>query len=250
MTGTTDFAIELKDVTVAYKTTRALTSASIEIPHQTFMGVIGMNGAGKSTLFKTIMGLIAPSSGSVLVCGKSPTEAQKLGLVAYVPQNELVDWDFPVSVYDVVMMGRLGAQNIFRTPSNEDNTLVEDALQKVGMHAFCGRQIGALSGGQRKRVFIARALAQGASILLLDEPFAGLDAVSEHNLTALLVSLQKEGKTIILATHELTSLSEYCDTVALIKHTVIAYGPTKDVFTKELVSKTYDGIVHRIQFES
>jgi len=243
------YAIEIKNANVRYGDNVALADTSISIPYGSFSGVIGMNGAGKSTLFKLIMGLVIPDSGSVIVCGDGPETAQKHGHVAYVPQTELVDWDFPVSVYDVVMMGRLGLQNIFKTPSEEDKEYVEDALKKVNMQSFSDRQIGELSGGQKKRVFVARALAQGADILLLDEPFAGLDAINEKSLTALLVSLQEEGKTIILATHELTSLSETCDQVALVKRTVLAYGPTKKVFTKELVSQTFDGIVHRIKFE-
>ncbi len=241
-------AIEIKNVSVTYREHQALQDASISIPYKTFSGIIGMNGAGKSTLFKVIMGLVTPTKGTVLVCGKNPKVAQKLGLVAYVPQNELVDWDFPVSVFDVVMMGRYGAQNIFRTPTSEDIEKTHDALKKVGMHEYRDRQIGELSGGQKKRVFVARALAHGAEILLLDEPFAGVDAKSERSLTQLLLTLQEEGKTIILSTHELTSLSEYCDHIALVKKTVIAYGPTKHVFTRELVEQTYDGAMHHITF--
>lgn len=244
-----NFAIKLDNVSVSYGNNKALSNASISIPYKTFSGVIGMNGAGKSTLFKVIMGLIKPDSGKILVCGDKPSTAQKHGHVAYVPQTELVDWDFPVSVYDVVMMGRIGLQNIFKTRSQEDRELTEEALKKVNMHQFKDRQIGELSGGQKKRVFVARALAQGADILILDEPFAGLDAVSEKSLTELLVTLRSEGKTIILATHELTSLSDHCDHVALVKHTVLAYGPTKEVFTEELVSKTFDGIMHNIKFD-
>lgn len=244
-----NFAIKAKDISVFYHNTTALKNASINIPFGTFTGVIGMNGAGKSTLFKVIIGLTNPNSGEILVCGRPPAESQKMGLVAYVPQSELVDWDFPISVYDVVMMGRIGTQNIFRTPTAEDHKKAESALKKVDMLNYKNNQIGELSGGQKKRIFIARALAQEAKIFLLDEPFAGVDAKSERSLTELLLSLKNEGKTIILSTHELTSLSEYCDHVALIKKTVIAYGPTKEVFTHDLVSETFDGAIHRIQFE-
>lgn len=243
-----NYAIELFNVNVKYGEKYALKDASIQIPYKTFSGVIGMNGAGKSTLFKVIMGLVDTTCGTVKVCDDEPSLAQKHGHVAYVPQNELVDWDFPVSVYDVVMMGRIGKQNILKTPTAEDKGMVEDALEKVSMLNFVDRQIGELSGGQKKRVFVARALAQGADILLLDEPFAGLDALSEISLTALLVALKNEGKTIILATHELTSLSDTCDHVALVKGTVVAYGPTKEVFTKDLVSKTFDGVMHHLNF--
>lgn len=243
------YAIDMENVTVKYQEHTALLGATIAISHGTLSGVIGMNGAGKSTLFKVIMGLISPSAGNVRVCNSSPKEAQKIGCVAYVPQNEVVDWDFPVSVYDVVMMGLYGKQNVFRDSREGDEKKVREALEKVGMAEYAGRQIGELSGGQRKRVFVARALAQGAEILLLDEPFAGLDAKSEHSLTMLLVSLKNAGKTVIISTHELTSLSEYCDHVALVKKTVLAYGKTEDCFTRELVSETFDGIVHHVKFD-
>ena len=244
-----NIAIELKNVNVSYGNKRALTDTSIKIPYHTFTGVIGMNGAGKSTLFKVIMGLVKPSSGEVTVCGDPTETAQKHGHVAYVPQTEEVDWDFPISVYEVVMMGRIGLQNILRTPSKEDKQFSDTALEQVGMTEFKDRQIGELSGGQKKRVFVARALAQGADILLLDEPFAGLDATSERSLIELFISLKQQGKTVILATHDLMSLPDTCDHVALIKYTVIAHGPTKEVFTKELVSKTFDGLLHNIKFE-
>lgn len=244
----TTSAISLKNVTVSYGDKQALLDASIEIPYRSFTGVIGMNGAGKSTLFKVIMGLVRPTSGTVTVCDDSVHIAQKHGHVAYVPQSEDVDWTFPVSVYDVVMMGRFGKQNIFKTPRPEDHEFVINALNEVRMLDHKDHQIGELSGGQKKRVFVARALAQGADILLLDEPFAGLDATSEKSLIELFVRLKESGKTIILATHDLLSLPDTCDRVALIKHTVIANGPTKEVFTKELVTKTFDGLLHHITF--
>lgn len=242
-------AIVLQDVTVVYDGKPALRNTSVTIPHHSFTGVIGMNGAGKSTLFKTIMGLVKPQSGRVTVCGDDVQTAQKHGHVAYVPQNETVDWDFPISVEEVVMMGRMGTQNIFNTPTRTDNEQVTKALDQVGMTDFSARQIGDLSGGQKKRVFIARALAQGADILLLDEPFAGLDATSERLITALLMSLKDQEKTIILATHDLLSLPDTCDQVVLVKYTVVAYGPTKEVFTKKLVSQTFDGVLHHITFK-
>jgi len=245
----TNSAIILKDVTVSYDGKPALKDASIEIPYHSFTGIIGMNGAGKSTLFKVVMGLVKPQSGQVIVCGDDTNTAQKHGHVAYVPQNELVDWDFPISVYEVVMMGRIGTQNIFKTPSEVDNDYVTKALEQVRMLDFKDRQIGELSGGQKKRVFVARALAQGADILLLDEPFAGLDASSERSLIDLLISLKEQGKTVVLATHDLLSLPDTCDRVALIRYTVVAHGPTKEVFTKELVSQTFDGLLHHIKFD-
>jgi len=244
-----NIAISLKNVSVSYGDKVALRDTSIEIPYHTFTGVIGMNGAGKSTLFKVIMGLVTPQTGKVLVCGDDTRTAQKHGHVAYVPQTEQVDWDFPISVYEVVMMGRIGTQNIFKTATKVDDEFVTSALKQVRMIDFKDRQIGELSGGQKKRVFVARALAQGADILLLDEPFAGLDATSEHSLIELLISLKDRGKTVILATHDLLSLPDTCDQVALIKYTVVAHGPTKEVFTKELVSQTFDGLLHHIKFD-
>lgn len=243
-----NIAIELKNVSVRYGANLALANASIAIPYHSFSGVIGMNGAGKSTLFKAIMGLVEPTSGSITVCGDDPKTAQKHGHVAYVPQNELVDWDFPISVYDVVMMGRIGTQNILKHASKVDHAAVVTALERVNMIDLKHRQIGELSGGQKKRVFVARALAQGADIMLLDEPFAGLDAKTEHALIELFISLKQSGKTIIIATHDLLSLPDTCDHVALVKSTVIAYGPTKDVFTKELVEQTFDGMLHHVKF--
>ncbi|MEN9920459.1 MAG: Mn+2/Fe+2 transporter ATPase subunit SitB [Candidatus Parcubacteria bacterium] len=240
--------IEMRGVNVRYGNNLALKDATISIPHHSFTGVIGMNGAGKSTLFKAIMGLVTPESGTIKICGDDPKTAQKHGHVAYVPQNELVDWDFPVSVYDVVMMGRIGTQNIFKTASAADHDAVKEALERVNMTNFKERQIGELSGGQKKRVFVARALAQGADILLLDEPFAGLDATTEKSLIALFIKLKEDGKTIILATHDLLSLPDTCDHVALVKSTIIGFGPTKEIFTRELVEKTFDGSLNHVHF--
>jgi ABC-type Mn2+/Zn2+ transport system ATPase subunit len=242
-------AISLKDVTVSYGDKVALKDASIDIPYKTFTGVIGMNGAGKSTLFKAIMGLVKPQTGTVTVCDDPVLIAQKHGHVAYVPQSSEVDWDFPISVYDVVMMGRYGKQNAFKSPSAMDHDYVTKALEEVRMLDHKDHQIGELSGGQKKRVFVARALAQGADILLLDEPFAGLDATSEKSLIALFIRLKEQGKTVILATHDLLSLPDTCDRVALVKHTVIANGPTKEVFTRDLVTETFDGLLHHVTFE-
>jgi ABC-type Mn2+/Zn2+ transport system ATPase subunit len=246
--NSTPYIIDIADVSVRFGHTTALEHANLRIEHGTFSGVVGMNGAGKSTLFRTIIGLIRPTSGTVRVCGMTPQDAQKHNYIAYMPQSEQVDWTFPVSVYDVVMMGRYGTQNMFRIANAEDKEIVQSSLERVGMYEFHNRQIGELSGGQKKRVFLARALAQNAQLLLLDEPFAGVDAKNERTITQLLLELRDEGKTIILSTHELTSLSEYCDHVALVKKTILAYGPIKKVFTRELVEQTYDGAMHHIKF--
>jgi ABC-type Mn2+/Zn2+ transport system ATPase subunit len=243
-----DIAISLKDVNVSYDNNIALKDTSIDIPYHSFTGVIGMNGSGKSTLFKAIMGLVVPQKGSITICGDDPKTAQKHGHVAYVPQSELVDWDFPVSVYDVVMMGRIGTQNVFKLANRIDHEAVKTALERVNMTNFKDRQIGELSGGQKKRVFVARALAQGADILLLDEPFAGLDATTEKSLISLFIALRDSGKTIIIATHDLLSLPDTCDHVALVKSTIIGFGPTKEVFTRELVEKTFDGVLNHVKF--
>lgn len=243
-----DIAISLENVNVRYGNNLALENASIKIPYHSFTGVIGMNGAGKSTLFKAIMGLVKPATGTITICGDDPYTAQKHGHVAYVPQSELVDWDFPISVYEVVMMGRIGTQNIFKMASAVDHEAVKTALERVNMTNFQARQIGELSGGQKKRVFVARALAQGAEILLLDEPFAGLDATTEKSLITLFIGLKESGKTIIIATHDLLSLPDTCDHVALVKSTIIAYGPTQEVFTRELVEKTFDGTLNHVKF--
>lgn len=244
----TDNAIELSGVNVRYGHNLALHDASVKIPFHTFTGVVGTNGAGKSTLFKAIMGLVPAETGTIKICGDDPLTAQKHGHVAYVPQSELVDWDFPISVYDVIMMGRIGTQNIFKTTTKADHNAVKEALERVNMTDFKDRQIGELSGGQKKRVFVARALAQGADILLLDEPFAGLDATTERSLIDLLIQLKEGGKTVILATHDLLSLPDTCDRVILVKSTIIAAGPIKEVFTRELVEKTFDGVLNHVKF--
>lgn len=242
--------LRVSNISVNYNQNQVLRDTSFSLKSGSICGLVGMNGSGKSTLFKTIMGIVEPKTGTIELQGLSLREAQKKGVVSYVPQSEDIDWQFPLTVWDVVMMGRYGYMGILRSPSDQDKKKVTEALHKVQMHAFKDRQIGELSGGQRKRVFLARALAQEASIMLLDEPFAGVDAKTEAAITALLLELKSEGATILISTHELTSLTEYCDHVVLIKHTVIAFGKTEDVFTPENVSKTFDGMIHRLAFGS
>ena len=241
-------AIEVSDISVSYNNNQVLHDASFSLQAGSICGLVGMNGSGKSTLFKTIMGIVEPKTGKVTLHGLPLRTAQKNGVVSYVPQSEDIDWEFPLTVWDVVMMGRYGYMNILRSPSTIDTEKVKEALHKVQMYDFKEKQIGELSGGQRKRVFLARALAQEASIMLLDEPFSGVDAKTEAAITALLLELKKNGATILISTHELTSLTEYCDHVVLIKHTIIAFGRTNDVFTPENVSKTFDGMIHRLAF--
>lgn len=239
-------AIDVINVTVDYHNQKALDDVTLSVPHGAICGLVGMNGAGKSTLFNTLMGFVKPALGSVSIDGLPLRDAQKKGLVAYVPQSEDVDWDFPVTVEEIVMMGRYGFMNRIRTSRPVDQEMVHKALERVQMTAFKDRQIGQLSGGQRKRVFFSRALAQEAQIMLLDEPFAGVDAKTEAEITKVLLELKEEGKTILISTHELTSLSEYCDHVILLKKKLVAYGTTEKVFTPENISHTFDGMLHRL----
>lgn len=235
-------AIEIKNVSVRYHEKTVLRDATAVVPTGSICGLVGMNGAGKSTLFKAIMNAVPLLKGSVRLHGLTVKAAQKKGAVAYVPQTEAVDWDFPVSVRDVIMMGRYGFMSVFRLSGKKDREAVEEALQRVHLSDFADRQVGQLSGGQRKRVFVARALAQGASILLLDEPFAGVDAKTEASLVELLRELQKQGVTILIAAHDLATIGSYCDHIILLKGTVVAAGPTKKVFTPENIATTYESV--------
>lgn len=235
-------AIDIKNVSVRYHEKIVLQDASAQVPQGALCGLVGMNGAGKSTLFKAIMSAVPIVQGSVRLNGYTAKTAQKKGIVAYVPQHEAIDWNFPVSVGEVVMMGRYGFMNILRLPHAHDRTAVASALERVHLADYAQRQIGQLSGGQRKRVFVARALAQGASILLLDEPFAGVDAKTENSLVTLLQELKRQGVTILIAAHDLATIGSYCDHIILLKQTVIAAGPTKKVFTKENIATTYDSV--------
>lgn len=235
-------AIDIENLTVRYHGKAVLDNVNVSVPAGAICGLVGMNGAGKSTLFKSIMNAVPTASGKVRLEGHTVKTAQKNGIVAYVPQTESVDWDFPVSVYDVVMMGRYGFMNILRRPSEKDRKRVDEALARVHLIDFQNRQVGQLSGGQRKRVFVARALAQGATILLLDEPFAGVDAKTEASLVGLLKDLQKQGITTLVAAHDLATIGSYCDHIILLKQSVIAAGRTKDVFTEENIAHTYDSV--------
>ncbi|XHX79369.1 MAG: metal ABC transporter ATP-binding protein [Stenomitos frigidus ULC029] len=236
-------SIDLENVTVAYHGKVALHSASLQLKAGTICGLVGMNGAGKSTLFKAAMGFVKPVSGRVLINGLPIRHAQKQNLVAYVPQAEEVDWDFPVSVYDVVMMGRYGYMNFLRMPRSLDQQTVQESLERVEMWQMRDRQIGELSGGQKKRTFFARALAQRATVLLLDEPFAGVDIKTEKMMISLLMEMRQVGYTILISTHDLASVTTFCDQVVLINRTILAYGETSDVFTTENLSRTFGGSV-------
>lgn len=236
-------SIDIENVTVAYHGKVALHSASLQLQAGTICGLVGMNGAGKSTLFKAIMGFVKPTSGRILINGLSIRRVQKSNLVAYVPQSEEVDWNFPVSVHDVVMMGRYGYMNLLRIPRSADKRAVREGLELVEMWQLRDRQIGELSGGQKKRTFFARALAQQGSILLLDEPFAGVDIKTEKMTIDLLIALRQAGHTILISTHDLASVTTFCDRVVLINRSILAYGDTSEVFTEENLSRTFGGSV-------
>ncbi|MCS6960062.1 MAG: metal ABC transporter ATP-binding protein [Pseudanabaenaceae cyanobacterium SKYGB_i_bin29] len=232
-------SIAVENVTVTYHDRVALYHASLQIRSGIICGLVGMNGAGKSTLFKAIMGFVQPVQGRVLVQGLPVRQAQKRHLIAYVPQAEEVDWQFPVTVFDVVMMGRYGYMPWLRIPSRIDYELVKSALLQVEMWELRERPIGELSGGQRKRVFLGRALAQQAQIFLLDEPFAGVDITTERLIIDRLLQLRAQGHTILISTHDLTSIKTFCDQVVLINRSILAYGDTETVFTPENLCRTF-----------
>ena len=221
----------------------ALRDASFEIPTGTICGLVGVNGSGKSTLFKAIMGFAPRSSGQVEILGQPATSALKANHVAYVPQAEDVDWSFPVQVEDVVMMGRYGHMNWLRMTRAADRDAVDIALARVGLSLLRDRQIGELSGGQKKRVFLARALAQDARVILLDEPFTGVDVETEHRIIELMRDLRDEGRVMLVSTHNLGSVPEFCDRVVLINRTVLASGPTAEVFTQANIEQAFGGVL-------
>lgn len=230
------------DVAVTYPNGHiALSGATFRLEGGTICALVGVNGSGKSTLFKALMGFVTPTTGRVEIDGRPVREAQQQSWVAYVPQAEEVDWSFPVSVHDVVMMGRYGYMNFLRIAGAADRTAVEESLRRVGMWDFRDRQIGELSGGQKKRVFVARALAQRGRVILLDEPFTGVDVKTEEAIVILLRELRDEGRLILVSTHNLGSVPEFCDQVVLINRTVLAYGPTSEVFTAENLSRAFGG---------
>ena len=234
--------IAAEDVTVTYRNGHtALRQASFAIPPGTITALVGVNGAGKSTLFKAIMGFVPVASGEIRVLGMSVKQALRENLVAYVPQAEEVDWNFPVLVEDVVMMGRYGHMNFLRIPSKRDHQLVDEALARVGMSDYRKRQIGELSGGQRKRVFLARALAQEGQVILLDEPFTGVDVTTEEQIIGLMKDLRAEGRVMLVSTHNLGSVPDFCDRTIFVKGTVIASGKTEDTFTEENLKTAFGG---------
>ncbi len=234
--------IEADQLCVDYNGNVALYDASLNLKAGCICGLLGMNGAGKSTFFKALMGFIRPSRGNIRINGVNVRKAQLEQAVAYVPQNEGIDCSFPVSVWDVVMMGRYGSMNILRIPRESDKKAVFHALERVDLLELRRTPIGALSGGQRKRAFLARAIAQRASVLLLDEPFSGVDIRTERLMAELFLQFRNEGRTILISTHDLSHVRDFCDLVVLINKTVLAYGKTSDVFTKENLTMTFGGL--------
>ena len=236
--------IDATGVTVTYRNgLTALRDATFHIPKGSVTALVGVNGAGKSTLFKAIMGFVPASQGEIRLLGRTVREALKSNIVAYVPQAEEVDWAFPVLVEDVVMMGRYGHMGFLRRARPADHAAVDQALARVGMSDYRQRQIGELSGGQRKRVFLARALAQDGQVILLDEPFTGVDVKTEEQIVALLREMREEGRVMLVSTHNLGSVPEFCDRVVLVKGTVTAYGKTDEVYTRDNLEAAFGGVL-------
>jgi manganese transport system ATP-binding protein len=231
--------VEVSGLSVRYGSVRALDDVSLSIGAGRITGLLGMNGSGKSTLFASLMGTVRDASGTVRLFGADPWRARRDNLVSFVPQSESVDWDFPISVTDVVMTGRYGKLGFTRRPREVDRTAVATALERVGLTALAGRQIGELSGGQRKRTFVARAIAQEATLLLLDEPFAGVDKGSEHTIIELLQSLRDEGRSILISTHDLAGVPELCDEVVLLQNRVLFQGSPAEALTPERLAMAF-----------
>jgi manganese/iron transport system ATP-binding protein len=241
-------SIVVHDLTVTYPNgVTAMRDASFDLGPGTICALVGVNGSGKSTIFKAIMGFIRPSSGEVRLCGMSVDAALKRNIVAYVPQSEDIDWNFPVLVETVVMMGRYGHMNFLRTPSRTDRLKVDEALERVGLSAYRHHQIGELSGGQRKRVFLARALAQEGGIILLDEPFTGVDVKTETAIIGLLLELRASGHLMLVSTHNLGSVPDFCDEVVLLNRRVLAAGPTTEIFTQKNLELAFGGVLRNFE---
>ncbi len=235
-----NFSLSVDNLTIIYKNGHlALEDISFSLSSSTICALLGINGGGKSTLFKAIMGIIKPTQGNIILNNGSIKKALKQNLIAYVPQSEEIDWNFPILVKDVVMMGRYGKMGILRIPKNTDKTIVAESLKRVGMLEYENRQIGELSGGQRKRVFIARALAQEAKVMLLDEPFTGIDITTEHAIIDLLKEFRAQGNLILISTHNISSIATFCDQVLLINKRLLASGNIKTEFTKENLQKAF-----------
>jgi manganese/zinc/iron transport system ATP- binding protein len=241
MTGSsenkTELALEINDLTVSYKDKPVLWDIDLEIPQGALVGIIGPNGAGKTTLIKSVLGLLKPVAGSARILGLEIEQGIKK--IAYVPQRGSVDWDFPATVFDVVQMGTYGKLGWFRRPGAREKKLTQDALEKVGIYELSNRQISQLSGGQQQRVFLARALVQHAEIYLMDEPFQGVDSVTEQSIVELLRGLRNQGATALVVHHDLQTVKEYFDWVVLLNVRKIAAGPVQEVFTDANLKLTF-----------
>lgn len=231
--------LDIHDVTVAYHRKPVLWDVDLIIDKPQLAAIVGPNGAGKSTLIKAALGLIPMASGSVRIFGQPVAKVRRR--IGYVPQRESVDWDFPVSVLDVVLMGTYGQLGWFRRPGTRERQWARECLAKVGLRDYERQQIGQLSGGQQQRVFLARALAQEADIYFMDEPMAGVDAATERIIFDLLADLRQQGKTIIAVHHDLRTVPQYFDYVALLNVRLVASGPVETTFTPENLKKTYGG---------
>ena len=248
LTPALDASVYVHDLTVTYPNGyTAVYDVSFDLESGTICGLVGPNGSGKSTVFKAIMGFVRPTAGEVRLCGMQVDEAVKKNLIAYVPQSEEVDWNFPVLVETVVMMGRYGHMNFLRRPSRTDRMKVDEALERVGLSAYRKRQIGELSGGQKKRVFLARALAQEGRIILLDEPFTGVDVKTETSIIELLRDLRASGHLMLVSTHNLGSVPDFCDEVVLLNRTVLAAGPTAETFTQNNLERAFGGALRNFE---
>ena len=233
-----DKAIELRDLTVAYNRRPAIEDVTLSVPRRAMVGIVGPNGGGKSTLIKAVLGLVPKEGGEVEILGRR-VDRRLRWLVGYVPQREDVNWNFPVSAFDVAMMGRVPSMKLLRRPTARDKELVWEALRTVGMEKFADTRIGEFSGGQQQRIFLARALAQEAEVLLLDEPVSGVDAPSQHEIFDLLRGLQEAGKTVIVTTHDLSCVAERFDLALLLNRRLVAFGRPEEVFTSQLLNETY-----------
>jgi len=241
MQKSSTIALAVEDLTVAYQEKPALWDVDLAVPEGLLMGIVGPNGAGKSTFIKALLNLVPRAAGTVQFYGKPYEQARSL--VGYVPQRSSVDWDFPTSVLDVVLMGLYGKLGWFRRPGRHEKALALQALEQVGMADLAQRQIGQLSGGQQQRTFLARALVQDAQIYFMDEPFAAVDAVTERAIVAILSELKQRGRTALVVHHDLQTVRDYFDWVLMLNVEIIAAGPTSEVFTPANLRRTYGGRV-------
>ena len=250
MTDKSNLAIDVKNLSVRYKNGHtAIKNATFSISKGSISGLVGINGAGKSTIFKALMGFVPITEGTISILGGTVRDALKSCIVAYVPQSEEVDWSFPVLVEDVVMMGRYGHMGFLRIPSVQDQYAVDEALERLGMVKLRKRQIGELSGGQRKRVFLARALAQSSQIILLDEPFTGVDVQTEDSIINLMREMRDEGRVMLVSTHNLGSVPEFCDHVVMVNKTVLNQGPIETNFTHDHLKNAFGGVLRHLVIE-